>query len=221
MSRGAALAAQLRRVDARLANVANIPAKVQEGARDLAKRDPVLKRMLKEHGVPTLHRARPNRTHFAELARMICYQQLAGRAASVIHGRFAALFDGPPTPGAVLALSMEELRSVGLSGSKAASITDLAEKVGAGVVELDRMNRLSDERVVQELVLVRGIGEWTAHMFLMFQCGRLDVWPIGDFGVRNGFARMYGIEPVPTPKQLGPVGDPYRPFRSLVAWWCW
>jgi len=199
----------------------SIPAKVQEAARTLAKRDPVLNRMLKEHGVPELRRARPNRTHFAELCRMICYQQLAGRAATVIHGRFAALFDGPPTPAAVLALSMEALRSVGMSGSKAASITDLAEKVDAGVVELGRMNRLSDELVVQELVLVRGIGEWTAHMFLMFQCGRLDVWPVGDFGVRNGFARMYGIEPVPTPKQLGPVGDPYRPFRSLVAWWCW
>ncbi|MDQ1511359.1 MAG: DNA-3-methyladenine glycosylase [Actinomycetota bacterium] len=198
-----------------------IPPKVQEAARALAKRDPVLKRMLKQHGVPELRRARPNRTHFAELTRMICYQQLAGRAASVIHGRFAALFDGPPTPEAVLALSMEELRSVGLSGSKAASITDLAEKVDAGVVELDRMNRLADEQVVRELVLVRGIGEWTAHMFLMFQCGRLDVWPIGDFGVRSGFARMFGIDPMPTPKQLEPAGDPYRPYRSLVAWWCW
>ena len=201
--------------------MAGIPPKVEAGARDLAKRDPVLKRMLKEHGVPELHRARPNRTHFAELARMICYQQLAGRAASVIHGRFAALFDGPPTPDAVLALSMETLRSVGLSGSKAASITDLAEKVDAGLVELDRMNRLSDEQVVRELVLVRGIGEWTAHMFLMFQCGRLDVWPIGDFGVRSGFARLYGLEPMPTPKQLEPAGDPYRPYRSLLAWWCW
>jgi len=201
--------------------VATIPAKVQAAARDLARRDPVLKRMLKEHGVPELHRARPNRTHFAELARMICYQQLAGRAASVIHGRFAALFDGPPTPDAVLALSMEELRSVGLSGSKAASITDLAEKVDAGLVELDRMNRLPDEQVVQELVLVRGIGEWTAHMFLMFQCGRLDVWPTGDFGVRNGYAQMYGLDPMPTAKQLEPLGDRFRPYRSLVACWCW
>ena len=77
------------------------------------------------------------------------------------------------------------------------------------------MNRLPDEQVVRELVLVRGIGEWTAHMFLMFQCGRLDVWPIGDFGVRNGFARLYGLEPMPTPKQLEPAGDPYRPYRSL------
>ena len=201
--------------------MASFSAKVQDAARDLAKRDPVLKRMLKLHGAPDLQRARPGRTHFAELARMICYQQLAGRAASVIHGRFAALFDGPPTPGAVLALSMEELRSVGLSGSKAASITDLAEKVDAGLVELDRMNRLPDEQVVGELVLVRGIGEWTAHMFLMFQCGRLDVWPTGDYGVRIGFARMYGLDPMPTPKQLEPLGDPFRPYRSLVACWCW
>ena len=196
-------------------------AAVEAGARELARRDPVMKRMLREHGVPDLHRGRRKRTHFAELARMICYQQLAGRAASVIHGRFAALFDGPPTPEAVLALSMDELRAVGLSGSKAASITDLAEKVDAGVVELDRMNRLPDEQVVRELVLVRGIGEWTAHMFLMFQCGRLDVWPIGDYGVRNGFAQMFGLDPMPTPKQLEPLGDRFRPYRSLVAWWCW
>jgi DNA-3-methyladenine glycosylase II len=152
---------------------------------------------------------------------MVCYQQLAGRAAATIHGRFAALFDGPPTPEAVRALSIEELRAVGLSGSKAASIRDLAEKVEAGLVELERMNRLSDDDVVRELVLVRGIGEWTAHMFLMFQCGRLDVWPTGDYGVRSGFAHMYGLDPMPTPKQLEPLGNRFRPYRSLVAWWCW
>ena len=145
----------------------------------------MLRAALKAHGAPDLQRAKPGSTHFAELARTICYQQLAGRAAAAIHGRFAALFDGPPTPEAVLALSMEELRSVGLSGSKAASITDLAEKVDAGLVELDRMNRLPDDVVVRELILVRGIGEWTAHMFLMFQLGRLDVWPTGDYGVRR------------------------------------
>ena len=201
--------------------MAIIPTRVQDAARDLARRDPVLSAILKLHGPPDLRRARPGKTHFAELAKMICYQQLAGRAASVIHGRFASLFDGSPTPEAVLACSMEELRGAGLSGSKAASILDLAEKVDAGVVELERMNRLSDEVVVRELVLVRGIGEWTAHMFLMFQCGRLDVWPTGDFGVRSGFGRMYGIDPAPTPKQLEPLGDPFRPYRSIVACWCW
>jgi 3-methyladenine DNA glycosylase/8-oxoguanine DNA glycosylase len=201
--------------------MATVPAKVAEGARELARRDPVLRVALKTHGVPDLRRARPNRTHFAELARSICYQQLAGRAAAAIHGRFAALFDGPPTPHAVLALSMEELRGVGLSGSKATSILDLAEKVDAGLVELDRMNRLSDDVVVRELTLVRGIGEWTAHMFLMFQLGRLDVWPTGDYGVRNGYAKMYDLAEMLTPKVLEAEGERFRPYRSIVAWWCW
>src|ERR1700730_1261309 len=140
--------------------MAKVPAKVEEGARALARRDPVLRVALKAHGVPDLRRARPSKTYFAEWARAICYQQLAGRAAAAIHGRFAALFDGPPTPEAVLALSMEQLRGVGLAGRKAGSIVDLAEKVDAGLVELDRMNRLPDDVVVKELVLVRGIGEW-------------------------------------------------------------
>jgi DNA-3-methyladenine glycosylase II len=195
--------------------------KVEAGARELAKRDPVLKAALKAHGVPDLKRARPASGHFAELARSICYQQLAGRAAAAIHGRFAALFDGPPTPKAVLALSMEELRSVGLSGSKAASIVDLAEKVDAGLVELDRMNRLPGDVVVQELILVRGIGEWTAHMFLMFQLGRLDIWPTGDYGVRNGYSRMFGFPEMLTPKLLAVEGEQWHPYRSIVACWCW
>jgi 3-methyladenine DNA glycosylase/8-oxoguanine DNA glycosylase len=196
-------------------------AAVAEGARTLARRDPAMKRMLREHGVPELHRGRRTRSHFAELARMICYQQLAGRAAAAIHGRFEALFDGSPTPEAVLAIPFESLRGAGLSNAKALSIVDLADKVEQGLVELDRVARLSDEKVVGELILVRGIGEWTAHMFLMFQLGRLDVWPTGDFGVRAGFARMYNLDPTPTPKQLEAEGAPFRPYRSLVAWWCW
>jgi DNA-3-methyladenine glycosylase II len=201
--------------------VAKVPAKVEEGARELARRDKVLRDALKSFGVPDMRRGRPRRTHFAELARMICYQQLAGKAAAAIHGRFDALFDGPPTPDTVLALSTDELRSAGLSGSKAASIVDLAEKVDMGLVQLERMGRLPDEEVVRELTLVRGIGEWTAHMFLMFQLGRLDVWPVGDFGVRNGYVRLYGLKKMPTPKELLPLGDRFQPYRSLVAWWCW
>jgi 3-methyladenine DNA glycosylase/8-oxoguanine DNA glycosylase len=194
---------------------------VVEGANVLAKRDRVLRGALKSFGPPDLRRGRPKRTHFAELARMICYQQLAGRAAAAIHARFDALFDGAPTPDTVLALPVETLRSAGLSGSKAASIIDLAEKVDIGLVQLDKMSRLPDEEVVRELTLVRGIGEWTAHMFLMFQLGRLDVWPVGDFGVRNGYARLYGLGAVPTAKELQPLGDSFEPYRSLVAWWCW
>jgi 3-methyladenine DNA glycosylase/8-oxoguanine DNA glycosylase len=151
---------------------------------------------------------------------MICYQQLAGKAAAAIHGRFVALFDGTPTAPAVLATPIEALRGAGLSQAKATSILDLAQKVDEGLVELDRVARLPDDEVVRELTLVRGIGEWTAHMFLMFQMGRLDVWPTGDFGVRTGYGALYGVEP-PTPKVLAGFGEPFRPYRSLVAWWCW
>jgi len=201
--------------------VAKASIKVEEGARDLAARDPVMARMVEDWGPAELRRARPTRQYFADLARMITYQQLAGRAASAIHGRFAALFDDGATPAAVLALPVETLRSVGLSGSKAASIRDLAEKVESGAVELDRMNRLPDNEVVRELTLVRGIGEWTAHMFLMFELGRLDVWPVLDFGVRNGYAHLYGLDPMPTAKELEPLGERFRPYRSLAAWYCW
>jgi 3-methyladenine DNA glycosylase/8-oxoguanine DNA glycosylase len=195
--------------------------KLTEGAQELARRDPVLKQALHDHGIPEIRARRGRRSHFAELARMICYQQLAGRAAAAIHGRFEALFDGEPTPTTVLATPVELLRAAGLSGAKAASILDLAEKVDAEVVELDRVAKLPDDELIRELTLVRGIGEWTAQMFLMFQVGRLDVWPTGDLGVRAGYGRMYGWEKPPTPKVLLGEGDRFRPYRSLVAWWCW
>jgi DNA-3-methyladenine glycosylase II len=195
--------------------------RLEAGARTLARRDKVLAGARRRFGTPDLHPPRPRRSHFAQLARMICYQQLAGRAAAAIHGRFEALFDGQATPEAVLALPVETLRGAGLSGAKTASIRDLAEKVETGVVELDRVAKLPDDEVIRELVLVRGIGEWTAHMFLMFQCTRLDVWPTLDLGVRAGFARLYDRDAVPTPKQLAAEGDRFRPYRSLVAVWCW
>ena len=198
-----------------------IPVAVERGARELADRDPTIAAMVERFGPPDLRRGRPRRPHFAELARMICYQQLAGKAAAAIHGRFEALFDGEPTPEAVLAMPFDALRSAGLSNAKATSIRDLAEKVDGGLVELDRVAKLPDEELVRELTLVRGIGEWTAHMFLMFQLGRLDVWPTLDYGVRVGFAQMYGLAEAPTAKQLAPLGDAFRPYRSLVAWYCW
>ena len=153
---------------------------------------------------------------------MIVYQQLAGRAAAAIHGRFAALFDGDgPTPEAVLALPVDAIRAAGLSGAKTASIRDLATKVLDGSVKLDRIGRLSDEEIVRELTLVRGIGRWTAEMFLMFQLGRLDVWPVGDYGVRKGYALLFGHDELPTPKALMELGEPFRPYRSVAAWYCW
>ena len=97
----------------------------------------------------------------------------------------------------------------------------MAARVVAGEVELDRVARLSDDEIIRELTLVRGIGRWTAEMFLIFQLGRLDVWPVDDLGVRKGYARIHGLDPAPTARELEPLGDAYRPFRTVAAWYCW
>jgi 3-methyladenine DNA glycosylase/8-oxoguanine DNA glycosylase len=163
----------------------------------------------------------PDADPFNSLARAIVFQQLAGRAARAIHGRFAALYDGHPTPDAVLDTSVEALRAVGLSANKAASLRDLAQKSTDGTVPLDHLEELEDDEIVARVSAVRGIGRWTVEMFLMFQLRRPDVWPVDDYGVRKGFAAIYKLEAPPTPKALQPLGDPYRPHRSAAAWYCW
>ena len=187
----------------------------------LTRKDPQLRALVRVVGPCTMGWDRTRRPHFAELARMICYQQLAGAAARTIHGRFEALFAGHPTPEAVLATPDEALRGAGLSAAKAASIRDLAVRVDAGEVKLARMGRLPDDEVVRELTLVRGIGRWTAEMFLMFQLGRPDVWPVDDLGVRKGYSLIYGLPGLPLARDLDPLGDRFRPYRSVVAWYCW
>jgi 3-methyladenine DNA glycosylase/8-oxoguanine DNA glycosylase len=194
---------------------------VVAASEELARRDRRLRVLVERIGPADLRAGRPRRTHFAELVRAVCYQQLAGSAARAIHGRLEALYDGTPTAEAVLVTPDGNLRAVGLSGSKVASIKDLATRVEAGEVQLDRVGRLPDAEVVRELTLVRGIGRWTAEMFLMFQLGRLDVWPIGDYGVRKGYANIYGLAELPTERALEPLGEPFRPYRSVAAWYCW
>jgi len=174
-----------------------------------------------EAGPCTLGWGRPRTTHFEALARSILFQQLAGRAAAAIHARFLELFEGPPTPEAVLALPDGRLRSAGLSGSKAAAVRDLAVRIADGTVEAGRLHRLDDEEVIRELVQVRGIGRWTAEMFLMFQLGRLDVWPVDDYGVRNGYARLTGWPRCPPP---GPWPRSVRGSVPTGRWppgYCW
>jgi DNA-3-methyladenine glycosylase II len=125
-------------------------------------------------------------------------------------------------PEALLSLSDETLRAVGLSANKARSLRDLATKVLDGTVVLAprRLSRLPDEEVIARLSTVRGIGPWTAQMFLMFSLRRLDVWPVGDFGVRQGYGLAWKIA-MPTARELEPLGEPYRPYRTVVAWYCW
>jgi DNA-3-methyladenine glycosylase II len=189
-------------------------------AKDLAQRDPVMARLVADGGPIRLRK--PTESHFAALVRAIVYQQLAGPAASAIHGRLVAVMGGKVEPDVLIGLPLETLRGAGLSLNKTASLRDLASKVLDGTVHLEsrRLARESDGEVVTRLTEVRGIGEWTAHMFLLFQLRRLDVWPTGDLGVRRGFGLAWGIA-MPTAKELGPLGDPFRPYRSVVAWYCW
>ena len=159
--------------------------------------------------------------NFAALVRSIMYQQLAGAAASTIHGRFLKLFADGLSPAAVLALPEGIMRTAGVSGSKAAAITDLARKVQNGTVPLDHVDSLSDDELVAHLVQVRGIGRWTAEMFLIFQLRRLDVWPVDDYGIRKGWALAHKLKDLPAPRALQADGDVFRPFRTIAAWYCW
>jgi DNA-3-methyladenine glycosylase II len=180
--------------------------------------DPAFERVVEAVGPVSLRP--PDADAFNSLARAIVFQQLAGHAARAIYGRFAALFDGQPTPEAIVRTSIDDLRGVGLSGAKAASIADLALKATDGSLPLDRVDELSDAEIVQRLVTVRGVGRWTSEMFLMFQLRRPDVWPVDDLGVRKGFAAIHAA-PLLTPKALDVLGEMYRPYRSTAAWYCW
>jgi DNA-3-methyladenine glycosylase II len=186
----------------------------------LATRDPVLARLIDEAGPISLRRA--TLTPFGALVQAIVYQQLAGAAARAIHGRLIAAMPDGVEPEALLALSDETLRAVGLSANKVRSLRDLATKVLDGTVLISPrgLARQSDEEVIARLTTVRGIGPWSAQMFLMFQLRRLDVWPVLDFGVRHGYGLAWTL-PTPTARELEPLGDPFRPYRSVVAWYCW
>ena len=186
---------------------------------EIARRDPVMAKAIEQMG-PVSWRPR-SADAFGALVRSIHYQQLAGKAATAIHGRFVALLPDSVTPEGVLALPEAELRGVGLSAAKAASIRDLATKVAEGTVPLGAINRLSDDEIVSRLSVVRGIGRWTAEMFLIFQLRRPDVWPADDFGVRKGFARIYGRPELPSPRALMEEGERFRPYRTAAALYCW
>lgn len=192
----------------------------REALRILSERDPLLAGLIARVGPPRLRP--PIDSHFEMLVRSITYQQLAGAAAAAIHGRLVKALGDEVTPERVLATPAEELRSAGLSAAKMLCLQDLAAKVLDGTVVLDPrgLARESDDEIVARLSTVRGIGRWTSEMFLLFQLRRPDVWPTGDLGVRKGFGLAWGI-PTPTPKQLEVLGEPFRPHRSLVAWYCW
>jgi 3-methyladenine DNA glycosylase/8-oxoguanine DNA glycosylase len=161
---------------------------------------------------------------FDALAESIAYQQLSGKAAATIWGRVRALYPKRKwlDPAAVLKTPDETLRACGLSRSKVAAVKDLAAKTIDGTVPGRReLVRMTDEEIIQRLTQVRGIGRWTVEMLLLFDLGRLDVWPVADYGVQKGFAKTFGRKKLPTPKQFLKIGEKWRPYRSVAAWYFW
>jgi DNA-3-methyladenine glycosylase II len=193
--------------------------RMNRAAAHVVRADPAFRRIVETTGGMEL---RPEaESPFEALLSAIVFQQLAGAAARTIHGRVVTVLGGVVAPESVLAAKPEALRAAGLSANKLAAIIDLAAKFVDGTVPVHDLDGLSDDEIVERLVTVRGVGRWTAEMFLLFQLRRPDVWPVDDLGVRNGWGRIHDLSSPPTPKELAPLGDPLRPYRSTAAWYCW
>jgi DNA-3-methyladenine glycosylase II len=187
----------------------------------LAEQDSVLKPIIKRTGPPTF---RPHKDYYWELVDSIISQQLSVKAAKSIETRFQELFGSQvPAPEQILEKDIEELRSVGLSRPKANYIRDLAQHIVDGKIKFDRFDELSNDEIMKELIDVKGIGEWTVHMFLMFCMGRLDVLPVGDLGIRNSMRQLYGFKDTPTPDEIKTIAHKYRwhPYESIASWYIW
>lgn len=187
----------------------------------LKRADPAMARLVESVGPCTMSGRRSGTSAFAALAGSIVYQQLAGRAAQVIHGRVISAVGGRLTPAAVLATPEPALRAAGLSASKAGTMRSLAEAFLDGTVPARSIAKMSDTEVIQRLTVVKGIGPWTAEMFLIFHLQRLDVWPTTDYGVRKGYALTFGLSALPAPRELQPLGERFQPYRSVLAWYLW
>ena len=217
-------------------NAHSDPVALKEALGALTKADPVIADLAGRYGVPVLDKksltdftvegeetlaGSVDDRLFCELVEVVLHQQLAGKAAVAITGRFKAALDNCVTPEKVICCDQEVLRATGLSGAKLAAIRGLALAIDNETVSLSSIAVLGDEEIIWELSKLRGFGPWSAQMFLMFSLGRLDVWPSGDLGVRKGYRRSYRLDTVPTAKELSILGDRFRPYRSLVAWYMW
>ena len=189
--------------------------------RFLARRDPVIGELIRRVGSCGLARAQ-HTDPFRALIRAIVSQQLSTKAAATIFARFEALVEsGCPTAAEVSALSDERLRSCGLSAQKLGYLRDLCRRVEDGSLSLDALSRLSDYQVIDTLTQVKGIGRWTAEMFLMFRLHRPDVLPVGDLGIVKAVQKVYGLRKTPTPDRLVRLGESWRPYRSVACWYLW
>ena len=192
-------------------------ANIQRGLRHLRKSDPIMRGVIRKAGPFTLN-LRHDRFHALALA--IVSQQISGKAARSVWAKLKTIAV-PLTPGRINELSVEELRKAGLSGQKVTYIRDLASHVSDGRLQLNRLGRFSDDKVIEALVAVKGIGLWTAQMFLIFSLGRLDVLPHADLGVRMAIRKLYELEELPDRDTCHRIAEPWRPYASIATWYCW
>ncbi len=199
--------------------MSSFPELLLKGRRHLSRRDPALKQLMQTVGPCTLQ---PTGVSFVILVRSIISQLISTKAAATIYGRLAAkVGDEPLTPAAILLLKEEELRGVGLSGSKTRALRDLAARVASGTLPLDHLPNLTDEEVTAHLLPVHGIGRWTTEMFLIFALGRPDVLPVDDLGLRAGVRDVYGLAELPDRKSLRERAELWRPYRTVATWYFW
>jgi DNA-3-methyladenine glycosylase II len=194
----------------------------RRATRLLARRDPVLGAIIRAQGPCELGAARDRFDHFAMLVRAIVFQQLSGKAATTIHTRLIELLPlRRADAAAIAALSDEQLRTAGISRQKARYLRDLCDKVAAGDVPLDSLDSMTDDEVIDALTRVKGIGRWTAEMFLIFRLQRPDVLPVDDLGIVTAMRRAYGLRKKPTPERMRKIGEAWRPYRSIASWYLW
>jgi DNA-3-methyladenine glycosylase II len=191
---------------------------MRKAVNHLKKSDPILRAIVERVGPCRMEFGEPE---FSSLAEAIVYQQLNGKAAVTIFNRFAALAGEPLTPEGILKLSDQQLRSVGLSKQKSTYLKDLAAKTSAKLLDFAKLPELSDEEVIQHLTQVKGVGVWTAHMFLMFSLRRPDVLPTGDYGVQVAIKKHYKKRKLPKPDVMEKIARPWAPYRSIACWYLW
>ena len=195
------------------------PPYMPRALRHLRATSPVMRRLIDHHGAPALTRSRD---HVQQLTRAIVYQQLSGKAAATIYGRFLELYGGRfPAPEAIAATPHPRLRGVGLSNAKALYVRDLARHFADGHLQARSFARMTDERLLEELTRVKGVGTWSLHMFLIFGLNRPDVLPTGDLGIRKGMQLFFKLRDLPKPDDMARLAEPWRPFRSIGAWYMW
>lgn len=195
---------------------------MRKAVADLSQRDRRLAAIIAAHPLCTVGRNPKPISHFEALVESVISQQLAVKAADTIHGRVVKLAGGKISPRKILQISETAMREAGVSGAKFKTIQGLADAADSKRIAINKLHEIeSDQEIFEELTSLWGIGPWTVDMFMMFQLGRLDIWPTGDLGVRRGYEKIYKLKEEIAPKDLERKGDKFKPYRSIVAWYCW